>query len=212
MKRQGRVLGKGGALLLGLWASLTWTAARGAIFDIERVSLAPGGGQLTTNSATPSISANGRFVVFSSSASNLVVGDTNNTTGLFLLDRNTGALERVSVTTNGTNGNGNSGESSVITANGQLVFFNSFASNLVPGHTNGTYDVFVRNRSLGTTERVSVAADGGSPNGSSGYPRRSARMGATSPSVPMPTTWSPMIPTVGLTSSSGIESYALPSE
>jgi hypothetical protein len=159
--------GKRGLVLAGLLASLAWSAALGANFAIERVSVTPGGAQLTTSSTGPSVSANGRYVAFSSFAGNLVVGDTNNANDVFVRDLSTGATERVSVTPGGGNGNNSTNEGTAITPDGQQVFFASTASNLSPGDTNGAYDIFVRNRALGTTERVSVALDGGFPDSDS---------------------------------------------
>src|SRR5206468_5032823 len=90
-------------------------------------------------SREPSVSADGRFVVFSSTASNLVANDTNNATDVFVHDRMTGATERVSVSSGGDEGNGPSGETlgadSGISDGGRFIGFQSSASNLVPGDT-----------------------------------------------------------------------------
>jgi Tol biopolymer transport system component len=114
----------------------------------------------------PAMSADGRYVVFESSATNLVPGDTNGAEDVFVHDRQTGATERVSVASDGTQGNALSGFAS-ISADGRYVAFVSFAGNLVPGDTNGHYDVFVRDRQNGTTERVSVSSGGAQGNGDS---------------------------------------------
>jgi Tol biopolymer transport system component len=126
---------------------------------IERVSVASDGSCATGDSSQASISADGRFVAFESLASNLVPGDTNGTWDVFVHDRATGRTERISIASDGTQGNGQS-ESLSISANGRFVAFNSWASNLVPGDTNGWPDIFVHDRAAGRTERVSVAADG----------------------------------------------------
>jgi cysteine-rich repeat protein len=106
-----------------------------------------------------SISADGRYVAFSSTASNLVPGDTNLDADVFVRDRVLGTTERVSVATTG--GSANVGSTSpAISSDGRFVAFSSSASNLVPGDTNLTWDVFVRDRLLDITERVSVAGDG----------------------------------------------------
>ena len=102
------------------------------------------------------ISADGRFVAFQSSATNLVTGDTNGLGDVFVRDRSLGTTERVSVDTAEVQATGGSSFDAVISADGRFVAFGSTASNLVTGDTNGLTDIFVRDRSLGTTERVSV--------------------------------------------------------
>jgi Tol biopolymer transport system component len=113
-----------------------------------------------------SISANGRFVVFVSDATNLVAGDTNGFTDVFVHDRRLGSTERVSIGVNGQNGNGNS-YADAISPDGRLVTFTSFASNMVSGDTNARNDVFLRDRQNGTTERVSVGPNGAQGNDTS---------------------------------------------
>ena len=108
-----------------------------------RVSVATGGGQAAGRSQRPSISADGRYVAFASSASNLVSGDTNNYPDIFVHDRQTGQTTRVSVASDGTQANGHSYDPS-ISADGRYVAFRSGADNLVSGDTNGRYDIFVR--------------------------------------------------------------------
>ena len=131
----------------------------------ERVSVDSNGVGADSVSELAAISADGRFVAFTSLATNLVPGDTNGTSDVFVRDRLTGATERVSVDGRGRQGNDASGLIGVggypaISADGRFVAFPSFASNLVMGDTNGVGDVFVRDRILGTTERVSVGSGG----------------------------------------------------
>jgi Tol biopolymer transport system component len=131
----------------------------------ERVSLDSSGNEA---SFTPSISADGRFVAFSSYADNLVAGDTNLDADVFVHDRQTGATERVSVDSSGTGGNAYAATDwSSLSADGNLVAFASTATNLVAGDSNSYEDVFVRDRAAGTTERVSVDSSGGQGNGNS---------------------------------------------
>ena len=131
----------------------------------ERVSVATGGGQATGgDSYTPAISADGRFVAFASGATNLVGGDTNSSSDIFVHDRQTGTTERVSVATGGGQADGFS-YNPAIGADGRFVAFDSFATNLVSGDTNAVPDVFVHDRQTGTTERVSVATGGGQATG-----------------------------------------------
>jgi Tol biopolymer transport system component len=122
-----------------------------------RVSVSTQGAQ--ASGAEPAISADGRYVAFSSSATNLVAGDTNRTGDVFVRDRVSGTTTRASVATNGTQGNLTSAQPA-ISANGRYVAFGSIASNLVADDTNGIVDVFVRDRVKGTTTRVSVATNG----------------------------------------------------
>ncbi|MBI1854230.1 MAG: hypothetical protein HYR85_28155 [Planctomycetes bacterium] len=115
----------------------------------------------------PSISRDGRFVSFESLASNLVANDTNGLHDVFVTDMSTRLVERASVDSSGTQGNDHSVDS-WISANGRFVAFSSWASNLVAGDSNGTgslgEDVFVRDLLVGTTTRVSTAADGTQAN------------------------------------------------
>jgi len=128
----------------------------------ERVSVGPGGAQSdgSLGSSRPSISADGRFVAFVSDATNLVAGDTNAATDVFVRDRQLGTTERASVDSGGAQALERS-ECPAISGDGRYVAFQSSAPNLVAGDTNGTPDVFVHDRLFGTTERVSVSSGGG---------------------------------------------------
>jgi Tol biopolymer transport system component len=107
----------------------------------------------------PSISGDGRYVAFSSGADNLVLNDTNGVADVFVLDSQTGVVQRVSVSSSGGQGNYGSG-SPHITDDGRYVAFLSLANNLTPGDGNGFVDAFVRDRQTGTTVMVSVASNG----------------------------------------------------
>jgi Tol biopolymer transport system component len=190
----------------------------------ERVSVDSNGQQGDGDSFVCGISANGRYVVFFSWASNLVPGDTNGTVDVFVRDRTSGRTELVSVATDGTPGDlasslstispdgrfvvfwsratdftqmaqngmgeiyvrdrwnrtteiasvdsaGMPGGSDVfscsISADGRFVAFDSYATNLVSGDSNGAQDCFVHDRLNGTTERVSVSTTGVQGNGRS---------------------------------------------
>lgn len=126
---------------------------------VTRVNLTQTGGQANSISSSPAISADGRFVAFASSGSNLAAGDTNGTTDIFLRDLIAGTTEIVSVSTAGQVANGSS-SAPVVSADGRYVAFASVASNLVGDDTNGFQDVFVRDRVARTTERASVGAAG----------------------------------------------------
>lgn len=123
----------------------------------RRVSVGRHGTEPNGSSYGPAICANGRFVVFDSDATNLVNGDTNGMTDLFVWDRWRGTTRRVSVGRHGAQADGFSYGPS-ISANGRLVAFRSDASNLVRGDTNGLFDVFVRDRWRRTTRGVSVGS------------------------------------------------------
>jgi Tol biopolymer transport system component len=127
--------------------------------SIQRVSVNAQGEQGNSGSDEATISGNGRFVAFVSDASNLVDGDTNDWYDTFVYDRQTGAIQRVSVAANGAQGNSSSYGPS-LSDDGRFVAFTSFASNLVAGDTNDDDDIFVYDRQTGSLERIS-AADGG---------------------------------------------------
>jgi Tol biopolymer transport system component len=137
------------------------------------VSIAGDGTQGNGMSLLPSISADGWCVAFTSWASNLVPGDSNGHADVFVHDRLTGITTRVSIASDGTQGNGDStGPSS--SADGRFVAFSSWASNLVPGDTNEKGDVFVHDQQRRVTTRVSVASDGMQGNDASSMPSISA--------------------------------------
>jgi hypothetical protein len=106
------------------------------------------------------ISDNGRFVAFTSDATNLVPDDTNAATDVFVLDRRTDRIRRVDVTSTGAEANNRALTLQRISGNGRAVTFVSAASNLVPGDTNDSDDIFVHDLRSATTERVSIGPDG----------------------------------------------------
>jgi hypothetical protein len=121
-------------------------------------------GQIGSSSSyRPSISADGRFVAFSSYASNLVPGDTNGEMDIFVHDRQTGVTERVNVSSTGEQANDESINPS-ISADGRYVSFTSFATNLVANDSTVRYDIFIHDRWLGTTQQVSLSSDGQEAN------------------------------------------------
>lgn len=122
----------------------------------ERVSVPAGGGEADGDSGEPDLSADGRFVAFSSSASNLVPGDANGTDDVFVRDLTTGVIERIS-DVGGRAGEGRS-HAPAISGDGRFVAFVSDAPDLVRGDTNFVQDVFVRDRQTGTTELISVSS------------------------------------------------------
>lgn len=107
------------------------------------------------------ITPDGRFVLFSSSASNLVSGDTNGVDDLFVLDRQLGLTERVSVGTDGTQVDQFT-TLGQISPDGRFVAFQTLSTTLLGpgGDTNGINDIYVRDRLTNVTKRVSVAYNG----------------------------------------------------
>ena len=131
-------------------------------------SVSSAGAQGDLGSGPVAISGNGQYVSFASAATNLVTGDTNDMSDVFVRDLAAGVTARVSVATDGTQGNSTSTFPS-LSHSGRHVAFKSWASTLVPGDDNlGAADVFVRDRLAGTTRRVSVGPGGTEGNNSSG--------------------------------------------
>lgn len=122
-----------------------------------------------SDSYWPSISDDGRYVAFNSNATNLVPGDTNGTWDIFVRDLALGVTTRVSVSSDGNQGNDVSYPPD-ISGNGRYVTFFSIASNLVPGDTNGTWDIFVHDRYSDATVRASVSSTGRQSTASSQLP------------------------------------------
>jgi Tol biopolymer transport system component len=132
----------------------------------ERVSTGLDGKAANGASLLPAISADGRYVAFVSSATNLVPSGGNGRDQVYVHDRQTGKNELLTVSPKGHPGNGGIG-GVWISGDGRYVVYSAQAGNLVKKDTNGKDDVFVHDRKLGTTERVSVGAGGAQANGAS---------------------------------------------
>src|SRR5262249_44803052 len=135
----------------------------------ERDSVDGAGAQANGSSIRPVISADGRFLAFESAASNLVPGDTNDASDIFVFDRQTRAIERVSIpdpSVGQAQGDRGSTEPA-ISADGRFVAFESEARNLI-NNANPYSDVFVHDRLTGTTRRMSENASGAGGNAPSG--------------------------------------------
>jgi RHS repeat-associated protein len=141
--------------------------------ETTRVSVSSAGVEGNDASVDPSISGDGRFVIFRSHATNLVSGDTNTNRDVFVHDRATGTTTRESVSSSGTQGNGGH-DGPFISRDGRYLAFSSNSSNLVSGDTNNVTDIFVRDRATGTTTRVSVSSAGAQANQASKDPALSA--------------------------------------
>lgn len=138
----------------------------------EIVSISSDATQGNYQSYWPSLSADGQYVAFTSSATNLVSGDTNERDDIFIHDRLTSQTERVSVASDGTPGNSTSWMPS-ISGDGRYVAFASFSTNLVPDDA-WEQDIFVHDMQTGQTERVSIASDGTQADNYSAHPSISA--------------------------------------
>jgi hypothetical protein len=149
------------------------TNARGDVFVRDRVSgithvaSVDANGQVGDGDSWDCrISNDGRYVAFISTSTNLVPGDTNGAWDAFLRDFASGATERLSVDSFGSQANGRSGALSM-TPDARHASFGSWASNLVPGDSNGTWDVFRRDRWTSHTVRLSVTTSSAQANGPS---------------------------------------------
>jgi cysteine-rich repeat protein len=170
----------GGVVAFATHSQLIAPDANGPTWDIyvkdmsadvlSRVSVSSDGVQADGHSAFPALSADGRYVAFSSVASNLVPGDTNGMLDVFVHDRLVGSTERVNVDSAGNQSTGDFSTIAAtglvfchcpaISADGRHVAFWSLASDLVTGDTNSNFDAFVHDRLTGETTRVSVKSDG----------------------------------------------------
>ncbi|MEZ4114406.1 MAG: hypothetical protein R3B65_03140 [Candidatus Paceibacterota bacterium] len=126
---------------------------------IERISLGGFGVESNGDSFSANLSYSGNYVTFVSDASNLVPNDTNGVRDVFVYDRNTHIIERVSLNNSGVEGNNDSVKPS-ISSNGRYVAFSSDASNLVPNDTNGVRDVFVYDRTTNLIQKISTNQSG----------------------------------------------------
>jgi hypothetical protein len=124
-----------------------------------RVSVSSSGAEGNSASVLAAISANGQAVAFESAASNLVPNDTNGLQEVFVRNLTTGQTVRASVSTAGAQGDGIS-EAPEMSGDARFVVFQSFATNLVPGDTNGVDDIFVRDLVANVTTRESVSSAG----------------------------------------------------
>ncbi len=129
-----------------------------------RVSVDSAGAQSNADSFLPTMTPDGRFIAYGSLSSNLVENDTNGVADVFVHDRDTGLTTRMSLDGSDFQGNGHSSEGDagfegpVMSSDGLIVSFASFASNLVPGDTNAVWDIFVRDRSAGSVGGSAVFA------------------------------------------------------
>lgn len=125
---------------------------------VSRISVSSQGGQANGASASAAITPDGRYIAFESSASNLVGNDTNQKQDVFVHDRETGSVERISRASSDQESNGASSRPS-ISADGRYVAFESAATNLVASDSNGATDAFIYDRTEATTDRVGGSSE-----------------------------------------------------
>lgn len=154
-------------------ANVTSVAVQCGPLPLALLSLSSGGVKGNEHSGYPVVSADGRYVAFESDADNLVPGDTNLTTDIFVRDRVSNTTTRVSVTSNGVEADFG-GQNPSISADGRFVAFESGASNLAEPCDGSTWHVFVHDRNDGSTTCVSVNAAGFALNGWNSNPAISA--------------------------------------
>ena len=140
--------------VLGTPARISTTASGG-----EAVGPSSNGGYVMGTSP------DGRWVAFSSFATNLVSGDTNALCDIFLKDLETGAISRLSTDSSGNQASGGHSVRVTFSPDGQSVLFESYATNLVAGDTNGREDIFLRNLQTGSVTRVSTDSTGAQVTG-----------------------------------------------
>jgi Tol biopolymer transport system component len=132
---------------------------------IRRLTVGFGGVDADSDSSQPVVSANGRYVAFTSAADNLVAGDDNGASDVFVFDLVTGALFRASVTSGGVQARGASYNPS-ISADGHIISFTSGARNLARSLRRRIPNVFVHDLNSGRTRLVSASNRGKEQNAS----------------------------------------------
>ncbi len=163
------------ALSLVLLASLGLAGTSAALnltdlaANLRLVSISTGGTQSNGMSWWSAVSADGRYIAFSSEASNLVAGDTNQLQDIFLRDQLTSQTSRVSISSGGDQAYLESGFPD-ISADGRYIVFHSAASNLVPDDLNGSIDIFLYDQLSGQTSLISKSSAGAHGNSDSRYP------------------------------------------
>jgi Tol biopolymer transport system component len=125
--------------------------------DITRINIDALGNQSNGYSGSPGWSADGRYIIFESDASNLVSGDTNGVRDIFIKDLTIGAVQRVSTSSSGVQANKEAVNGS-LSSNGQYAVFVSSASNLTSGDSNGTADIFIKDLQSGAVRRIASGA------------------------------------------------------
>jgi len=142
----------------------------------QRISVSSSGTEANSGSANSSISPDGRWVVYESDATNLVTGDSNGLTDIFLYDRQTSQTTRVNVATGGAQATGGPSTQPHVSNNGEKIVYESLATNLISNDGNNFQDIFMYTLTGATTVRVNVSQVNPTtpPNGDSFSPYISA--------------------------------------
>lgn len=135
--------------------------------ETRRISTDAAGAQGDRESKHPSISSDGHFVAFNSGASNMVPGDANGVSDIFIKDTRTGTVTLASIGAAGERGDKYSDNPS-ISADGRFVAFMSDATNLVADDSNDRTDVFLKDMQTGALIRISTDASGGQADDTNG--------------------------------------------
>jgi hypothetical protein len=151
-ERRGAGLPVAVLLVIVLGAGCAW---------LERSSVGSGAPHVQSDAPSegPSISQTGRYVAFTSTATNLVTGDTNGVADVFVRDHVAGTTERVSVSSSGGEADGPSGQPA-ISDDGRYVAFSTTATNLVAEDGDAVRDVLLHDRDTDESSLVSISPDG----------------------------------------------------
>lgn len=144
---------------------------RDRVMDITtQINVTPMGAPSSGEASWPQITPDGRYVLFESNAADIVAGDVSTRTDVFVRDTMTATTICATRSTAGSFANNNSDQHASMSDDARYVVFGNYGSNLVPGDTNMTEDVFVRDTQLNTTLRVSVGPGGVQLFGQSAFP------------------------------------------
>jgi Tol biopolymer transport system component len=144
------------ATVLAVAALVPGGVAFAATPQTSLVSVTVDGAPAAGTSGRPSVSTDGRYVAFASTAPNLVRGDNNGVSDVFVRDRQTGVTTRVSVSSAGVEANGVSGNPS-ISGDGRYVVFESRATNLITVNPGGFQNIYERDLVTGRTQRINCS-------------------------------------------------------
>ncbi len=155
------------ALFVAPWLTPSGQAAPQESCVTRRVSTDSAEAQVHGTSRGASLSADTRYVAFESQSADLVPGDVNGFSDVFLKDSVNGSVTLVSRGLGGAPADGPS-DHATLSGDGWWIVFESEATNLVDGDTNGVRDVFLFSRQSGAITRLSVSNTGAQGNGPSG--------------------------------------------
>jgi Tol biopolymer transport system component len=173
MERHGKHAAATALIAVCLFApAVATTGAQARAASTSRITPNANGATPATSvpdTTSPQLSLDGRWIAFSSDATNLTAGDTNRAADVFVKDLKTSRLTRASVTASGAQANGASYSPS-LSVDGRWLAFASTATNLVSGDTNGFADIFLRDMTTGKINRLSVPTWGGQTDAASNDP------------------------------------------